>query len=312
MANAETTLEKDNNDQIEELDATQDEELLEADAEDDEGQETDGQDDDEGQEIVLEGDDGSHPKDEQHGIRKRINKLNAKVAVANQGKEQSAAELDIANERIRLLELAVDNQNAPVDGPPDPNDFDDGVTDAEYQKANNAFIAKSVRADVLKEQQTTQTQTEASGQLKARQIAHYQKADTLKVKDYDATEDAAIAILGQDVTNQVITASDKSPELLYYLGKNPEVAEKLSEELKTNVVKGVLRIGRLEARLVARPKAKNTAPDPDQELEGAVSVKTTATDRKLDKLRERAQSGNQKDITALMKFKKENRAKLSA
>lgn len=271
MANAETTLEKDNDDQIEELDATQDEELLEADnAEDDESQETDGQDDDEGQEIVLEGDDGSHPtKDEQHGIRKRINKLNAKVAKAETGQQQSTAELEIERERNRLLQLALDEQSAPVDGPPDPNDFDDGTNDAEYIKANNSHIAKSVRADVLKEQQTMHTQTEVDGQLKARQIAHYQKADTLKVKDYDDTEDAAIAILGQAVTNQVISASEKSPELLYYLGKNPEVAKTLAEELKTNVVKGVLRIGRLEARLVARPKAKQKpAPDPDGELSG--------------------------------------------
>ncbi|PCJ24146.1 MAG: hypothetical protein COA96_10395 [SAR86 cluster bacterium] len=274
MAQAETALLEDKDDLTEELETEElGAKLLDEDENDqNEGDEND-EDHDEGDEIVLDGDDGSHPQDdEQRGIRKRINKLNAKVVKAETGQEQSAADLEVANERNRLLQLALDTQNAPVDGPPNPDDFDDGVTDAGYISAFQNHIANGVKADMLQAQQTTQTQTEAASNLEERQFAHYKKADTLKVKDYDDTENKAIAILGQEITNQVISASDKSPELLYYLGKNPEKAKEISALIKSDPVKGVLQIGRLEARLVARPKAKtNHAPSPDSELSGGGS-----------------------------------------
>ena len=73
------------------------------------------------------------------------------------------------------------------------------------------------------------------------------------------------------MVNQIIGASDKSPELLYHLGKNPAKAEALAEMIRTNPVKGVLQIGALEARLIARPKAHRNAPDPDESLAGGGS-----------------------------------------
>lgn len=277
MAQAENALLENDDDQIEGLDETQnDEQLTDDDQEtdqDDDNQDdadTDGQDDDDDQEIVLEGDDGSHPQDEQRGIRKRINKLNAKVAVATEGEKQSAADLEAANERIRLLELAVESQNAPVDGPPDPNDFDDGVNDAGYIKANNDHITEEVSKRLQQTQQTTQVKTKADTQLHEKQIAHYKRADMLKLKDYDATEDAAIAILGQNVTNEIISKSDKSHELMYYFGKNESVAEEINELiLSGDATKAVLRIGAIAAHLKTRPKSKRKpAPDPDGELSG--------------------------------------------
>lgn len=229
---------------------------------------------DQGDEIVLDGDDGSHPaQDEQRGIRKRINKLNAKIAKAETGQEQSTADLEVERERNRLLQLALDQQNKPVDGPPNPDDFDLGVSDAEYIKAFQTHITKGVKADMLQTQQTTQIKTQVDTDLRARQVAHYERADTLKVKDYDSTEDAAIAILGQNVVNELISSSDKSPEILYYLGKNPKVAEEINGLITSKqATKAVLRIGALEARLKARPKAKTKhAPDPDEQLSGGTA-----------------------------------------
>ncbi len=280
MAQAETALLEDEEDHIEAEGEDLGAELLDEDQSEDQEDGNEGDEDnaeaaDADHEIVLDGDDGSHPADdEQRGIRKRINKLNAKVVKATEGQEQSTADLEVERERNRLLQLALDQQTAPVDGPPNPNDFDDGVNDAEYIKANNGVIIDELAKRQLKTQQTTQVQTQADGDLNRRQISHYQKADTLKVKDYDDTEDKAIAILGQEVTNQIISASDKSPHLLYYLGKNPKKAKEISALIKSNPVKGVLQIGRLEARLVARPKAKgNHAPNPDNELSGGGSGK---------------------------------------
>ena len=98
---------------------------------------------------------------------------------------------------------------------------------------------------------------------------HYKRADALKVKDYDETEDKAIEILGQDVVNQLIANTDKSPELLYYLGKNPGKAQEMAEMVKTNPVKGVFELGRLGAKLSARPKSRTKpAPAPEGEQRG--------------------------------------------
>lgn len=275
MAKAETVLLEDEIEDTEALDEPQDD-LAADDQEDDldDVQDDEGNDDAEEEvenEIVLDGDDGSHPpQDEQRGIRKRINKLNAKVAEAQTGAQQTSAELEVERERSRLLQLALDNQGGQKpDGPPDPNDFDDGVTDPAYTAAYEAHIAKGVEARVMQQgEQRTKSEAEQR-QLSERQVAHYKRADALGVKDYDDTEDKAIAIFGHETVNQLILKSDKSPELLYYLGKNQGPAEELAGLIKSDPVKGVLLLGALEARLKARPKAnvRNT-PDPDGELSG--------------------------------------------
>lgn len=272
MDKAGTELIEDEFDDVEALDETQDD--LTDDQDDDQPEEeTEGSKTEEEieTEIFLDGDDGSHPpQDEQRGIRKRINKLNAKIAKAETGASQTSAELEVERERNRLLQLALDSQNGnKPDGPPDPNDFDDGVTDPAFIAAYQEHIAKGVESKVM-QQGEKRTKSEAEQrQLNDRQVAHYKKADTLGVKDYDDTEDKAIAILGQETVNQLISKSDKSPEMLYFLGKNPDTAEELAGLIKSDPVKGVLRLGALEARLKARPKANvRNAPDPDGELSG--------------------------------------------
>ena len=247
---------------------------LEDDQQDDQAEGSDEGTEDDENEIILEGDDGSHPQqDEQRGIRKRINKLNAKVAKAESGAQETLSELEVERERNRLLQLALESQNGQnPDAPPDPNDFDDGVTDPGFIAAYQDHIANGVQSKIAQQGDQKAKAEIENRELKERQIAHYKKADTLKMKDYDDTEDQAIAILGQDVVNQMISASDKSPELLYYLGKNKSFAEDLASLIKTNPVKGVMNIGALEARLKARPKANvRNAPDPDTELSGGGS-----------------------------------------
>jgi hypothetical protein len=269
--------------------------------------------DNDGNEIFLDGDEGSQPKvDEQHGIRKRINKLNAKVAVAAAGQDESNAALEVERERNKLLQLALDQRNGTtaVEGPPNPDDFDDGHVDPKYTKAFSAYIQKDIIASSEATQRENQATSAASSELETRQTAHYKRADELKVADFDDTEDKAILILGKEVTNQIISASDKSPELLYWLGKNPGEAEVIANLIRINPVKGVLKIGALEARLKSRPKAKTvTAPNPDEELRGATLGSSSANDRKLDKLRTAAASGGQKEMSALMEFKRALRAK---
>lgn len=259
------------------------EDLLKADRSDDEAEGDDetegeakaeGEDDAEEFEITLDGDDGSHPEqDENRGIRKRINKLNRKVEAAEEGKEKVSSELEIERERNRLLQLALDQQGgkAPKDdgAPPDPNDFDDGIADAKYIQALEDHMSKRVLAKAQEAQIQTRTATEAQGKLYDRQVDHYERAKALKVPDYEVTEDKAIEVFGQDVVNQLISNTDKSPELLYYLGKNTGKAQELADLVKANPVKGVFELGRLGEKLKAKPKSKSKpAPDPDGDQRG--------------------------------------------
>lgn len=261
--------------------------------------------DDQGEaEIVLAGDEGSQP--ENRGIRRRINKLNAKVATAQEGQTAAAAELEVQKERNRLLQLALDQRDDEPETP-DPNDFDDGAADPKYVEALQAHITKGVRADIEKSQ-AAQPAPERASDLQDQQVRHYKRADTLKVKDYDDTEDKAVAVLGQEITNQLIASTEKSPEILYYLGKNPERAKEIKELIATDPIQGVIQIGELQARLTVKPRASSEpAPDPDSELEGATSPQPSDYERKLEKMRERATTGSQDAVNALFDFRRAHR-----
>ena len=258
-------------------------------------------------EIVLAGEEGSQPDTQHFGIRRRVNKLNRKVTAAREGEATATEALRIEQERNRLLQLALDQKrDTKPEALPDPNDFDDGASDPKYVAALTAHITKDVKAGITTAPVDTPRQR-GSADLEGRQVEHYRRADTLKVRDYDATEDKAVDILGRDFTNQVIASAEKSPEILYHLGKNPEKAEEIKELLETDPVKGVLRIGALEARLSVKPRARtNNAPDPDTELEGATAPKASDFERKLDKLRVKAQETG--DISPVLAFKRKHNA----
>lgn len=231
-------------------------------------------------EIVLEGDEGSQPESQSNlGIRKRVNKLNAKVSAAEGAAEDATTALELERQKNKLLQLALEQQNggapAKASGPPDPFDFDDGAKDAKYvdalQEYNRAFIQAEMQAA-----QEAQPKPVDNRAVEARQVAHYEAAEKLGVKDYAEAEDKTIEILGQDTAVQMIGSLDNSPQVMYYLGKNPGKAEQLKELLAQNPVKGVLELGRLSAGLTTRPKAKrNAAPDPDSELEGSSVTRNT-------------------------------------
>jgi len=232
-----------------------------------EDQEPDGQE----VEIVLEGNDGSQPVQSNLGIRKRVQKLNAKVNAAQDQASQANSDLATEREKNKLLQLALDQQKAEPTGPPDPYDFDDGAKDAKYVKALQDYNRDFFKSQM--EQHTAAqpvTQPAADRALERRQTQHYEAADKLGIKDYADVEDKAIEILGNSTVNQLIKSLDNSPKILYYLGKNPAKAEEIADMLKgPDAVKGVLELGALSAGLKAKPKAKrNQAPDPDDDLEG--------------------------------------------
>lgn len=228
-------------------------------------------------EIVLPAGDGSPPKPQHYGIRKRINKLNARNEAANERATDAESKLGAVEAQNQLLRLALDQKDKASDAnlPPDPSDFDDGAKDPAYVTALNGYNQRFFETEFAKRAPKQDTAPPVNANLERKQTAHYEAAGKLGVKDYDAVEDVALGILGRDTVNRLISATDSSPRVLYYLGKNPDAATEIAELIKSDPVAGVLRLGELGATLKVQPRQKSSvAPDPDDELAGAVNKST--------------------------------------
>ncbi len=200
--------------------------------------------------------------------------------------------------------------------PPDPIDFDGGVQDPKYAQAlrdfNQPLIAAEVDKRVSALPVASQTQGAPSNpDLERRQRQHYERAQEMKAKDFEETEDKAIAILGNEVVNHLIQSSEKSHIVLYYLGKNPDIAEDIKSLIDTDPVKATLQLGRLEAELSVKPKADlEPTPDPDTELQGGTpsAGQNNKFQKKLNRLRDKAAEGGgggNKAMLAISNLKRE-------
>lgn len=267
-------------------------------------------------EVVLAGDDGSQPAKNNLGIRKRINKLNAKVNAAEQEASQSTDALAVEKERNRLLQIAVDQARSggnEAPKPPDTLDYVDGAADPQYaaalQQFNSGLIDAAVQRRMTAQQQSVVSAQDTASdarELEQLQTSHYERAEKLGVKDYEETEDAVIASLGRENVNHIIRATTNSETLLYYLGKNPDKAAYFADLIKTDSVKAVFELGALSDGLVVQPKVnQNPAPDPDTDLEGATPTSRSDYERRLDKARDKALATG--DMDSLIAFKRANK-----
>lgn len=270
-------------------------------------------------EIIRE---GTQPQEKftqqqfNNGIQKRVKRLNKQVDVANEDAAQSNAEVGLLTEKNKILQMALDQakQNSVAEvKQPNPEDFDEGLSDPEYVKQNNAFtnamIAKQVAEQVAKATQSTtdtNSQTKQSEALLSNQVKHYERAEEIGAKDYEETEDQALKVLGNEVANEIISNFDDSHIIMYYLGKNLNEASRISGLLKTNPIKGVAEVGRLSAELKLKPKSKTKAvADPDENVNGDGNTQDGAIDRKLERLRAKAaETGN---IKELIEFKRKHK-----
>ena len=97
-------------------------------------------------EIVRETGDSQSPKQQHFGIRKRINKLNARNAEANERTEVANQENAVLSEKNKILEIALQQarENQATAQPPNPTDFEDGISDPKFQEKQNAYNQESI------------------------------------------------------------------------------------------------------------------------------------------------------------------------
>lgn len=121
------------------------------------------------------------------------------------------------------------------------------VSDTNAQQAAQAEISKK-EADALN--------------------AHYERADSLKVPDYESNEESAVSLMGNHLVKSIAVALPNSAMVINYLGKNPAKAQEIATLDKTDPQAGVAKLWELNFNLKAVPRTKSKAPNPETVVEG--------------------------------------------
>lgn len=223
-------------------------------------------------EIIVEGEDKPASKSRAiNGIQKRINKLNGKIDVANTQADEANQRADALEQENKLLRLSSEK---PVTRP----DEDDFETTAEYHAALDGYdgerITKAAQEQVAKLVQQNQTQTTQVNQnvkLEEDITAHYARADTLKMSNYEELEDKAIEALGNDLSKVIMANTEKSHLIMAHLGANPGKAAELVELVKVNPVKALVKAVEIGNSLSVKTKSQN-APDPETTVDAGIAA----------------------------------------
>ena len=245
-------------------------------------------------------------KSAQIRVSKRIRKLTETANTANASQEQTARDLAIANERIRIQELAL-NQKVPSQGvltQPDPANFDGGVYDPEYIKQVQEYTKTSNQEEVKKQvdeatKQIRQTTTDdnVARDNEKRQRAHYRRVMEHSNHDYEAAEDTVIEILGVNSVKAIINKFDDAHNIIYNLSKNLDSCEDLADAVAANdQVKTIRLLERAsEAGFKVKPKNKPT-PNPDTPLPGGSPGASGSFEEKRLKMLKKAQDTGDQSV----------------
>lgn len=205
----------------------------------------------------------SSPEKKQDNLQERIDKL--------------VAQRREAQERAAYLERRLEESNQ------QPEEFTPGKTLADFDYDESSY------SKYLVEETRKAAQGEIQQQL-ARDRAARQEAEFTarerdfadNVDDYDrVTRNPTLRITEPMV--EAIQTSDQGPAVLYYFGKNPEVASRLAELPPLAMAR---EIGRIEANELRKPgKSTTNAPAPAPKLDATEPANVISpTQNSSDKL----------------------------
>jgi len=166
---------------------------------------------------------------------------------------------------------------------PTPEEFTPGKTLADFnydEDAYSKYLVEETRNAVQSEVQTSLERDRAARREAEFSAKEREFADD--VDDYDrVTRNPSLRITNEMV--EAVQMSDDGPAVLYYLGKNPEVASRLSELPPLAMAR---EIGRIEANELRKPGKSTTnapAPPPKVDAEGPANT-ISANEAGSDKL----------------------------
>lgn len=205
-------------------------------------------------------------------VKERIGKLTKRWRTAERAAETANTKLRAAEEKIKELENKVPSTDKPKEEDFDTiTEFVEALTDWKVEnglKSQKSIVAKETAEDAKKQSATTAEEELNKVTVKGRE----------KYVDYDDLVFNEDLIITADML-EVITLSDIAEEVLYHLGKNPDIAADISE---MSPVKAAREIGKLEMELTATIPKPNTASDGALIVDGQV-VPKAVTNKKLTK-----------------------------
>ncbi len=209
-------------------------------------------------------DEQGKPKQKLSGYERRIRRLSTRITAAEDENAYLREQLASRGQQPPKAEVQ------PEKPKPKPEDFilDDGsgqYNHAAFTEAMADWKAEQIINQRLADQEAKAKQAQA--QTEAQRVANDFKkregsfADA--VDDYGEVADVAIGTWKQlasesqapalDAISGSILESDHGPELLYYLGQNPDEAERIA---KLSPTRAVMALGQLEAQLAEQEPEK--------------------------------------------------------
>ena len=214
------------------------------------------------------------------GVNKRFSDLTKAAKAAQEREEAAQRRLDqalAALEKATPIKPVEEVKTVVVEDPaPEAPEFE---TPEQYQRDMAEYTAKLVAREsrlAIKaneaEQSRLRAESESRLQAQARFKAYQDRTEAFKKETPDYDE-----VIGNNdkvtITIAMATAigdlGDTGPKVAYYLGKNPQEAERIA---KLPLNQQALEIGRLEAKATAAPKIQRTnAPAPIRPIVGGAT-----------------------------------------
>ena len=214
------------------------------------------------------------------GVNKRFSDLTKAAKAAQEREEAAQRRLDqalAALEKATPIKPVEEVKTVVVEDPaPEAPEFE---TPEQYQRDMAEYTAKLVAREsrlAIKaneaEQSRLRAESESRLQAQARFKAYQDRTEAFKKETPDYDE-----VIGNNdkvtITIAMATAigdlGDTGPKVAYYLGKNPQEAERIA---KLPLNQQALEIGRLEAKATAAPKIQKTnAPAPIRPIVGGAT-----------------------------------------
>ena len=214
------------------------------------------------------------------GVNKRFSDLTKAAKAAQEREEAAQRRLDqvlAALEKATPIKPVEEVKTVVVEDPaPEAPEFE---TPEQYQRDMAEYTAKLVAREsrlAIKaneaEQSRLRAESESRLQAQARFKAYQDRTEAFKKETPDYDE-----VIGNNdkvtITIAMATAigdlGDTGPKVAYYLGKNPQEAERIA---KLPLNQQALEIGRLEAKATSAPKIQKThAPAPIRPIVGGAT-----------------------------------------
>jgi len=224
-------------------------------------------------EVTTPEDSSGEENQEEDGQEKWKNKIQRRfdmLTARNHEKDSEIATLKAQVQTMMMMGQA--QQQAAPNGPPNPDNFEtteayvDALTDYKMDQKLSQFQEKS-KADERKQTEAQRKATIEQNFSQAVQTASGRYKDYLEVVN---NPDVFVS----NALLENVKESDMAGDLLYYIGKNPSEAQRLSGLNGSAVAR---EVGKLEAKLAAPQQKKITkAPDPIPANRGA-STNTPGT-----------------------------------